>query len=189
MVVDDAVEYHIPDGRVLVDVGVGVGMVLSSTLVDMNMTFPLDVVVLLGLIKTLPAFEVLVGATEQVDIPLPTAVTQAAVGDAHTVRVPEAAPHRLFADAVVMTIVVDAAVEYHIPDGRVEVGAAVVLTDDEVDTGPAQVEKACPLVLTQLAVGEAQIVLVPPPAPHRLFSEAVVIAIVVTLLLESQTPV
>jgi len=94
-----------------------------------------------------------------------------------------------------MTIVVDAAVEYHIPDGRVEVGVGVMLAeedvvmDDEVETGPAQVEKAWPPPLTQLAVGEAHTVLVPPPAPQRLLREAVVITIVVALLLNSHTPV
>jgi hypothetical protein len=46
-----------------------------------------------------------------------------------------------------------------------------------------------PTAVTQLAVGEAQIVLVPPPAPHLPFNEAVVIAIVVALLLDSHTPV
>lgn len=196
IVVELAVEYHIPDGKVRVEVGVGVGTVLSSVLVDLIITLPLEVVVLEDLMRTLPAFDVLVGATEHVENFCPCAETQAAVGDAHTVRVPEAAPHRLFADAVVMTIVVEAAAEYHIPEGRVDVdGAGVmlaedeVLTEDEVEAGPAQVEKAWPLELTQRAVGEAQIVLVPPPAPQRLLREAVVMAIVVALLLESQTPV
>jgi len=56
IVVLSAVEYHIPDGKVRVDVGVGVGTVLSSVLVDLIITF---------------ALEVLVGDTEHVENPFP----------------------------------------------------------------------------------------------------------------------
>lgn len=84
IVVELAVEYHIPDGKVRVDVGVGV----------------------------------LAGAPEHVEYPLPTE-TQAAVEEAQTVRVPKAAPHRSSSEAVLITMVVDSAVEYHIPDGKV----------------------------------------------------------------------
>lgn len=116
---------------------------LSSRSVDLTKTLRFEVV-LVDLMRTLPVFvdvEVLVDATEHVEYPFPCAVTQAAVGEAHTVRVPNAAPQRLLADAVVIMIVVEEAVEYHTPEGKVDVeGAGVVLADEEVEAGPAQVE-------------------------------------------------